>query len=529
MPAKPPLACLFFILLLFTACSGLAVVNESSSKTRLVYLLANEPGKMDPHTTDELEIAIPLRQIYDTLVYRDPISNTLVSGLANDWNISEDGLVYTFTLRQGVHFHDGVPFNSQAVAANLDRINDPSTGAAKSRRLLASYVGHEIIDDYTIRIQLREPYTPFLDALSQVYLGIASPTALKQYSSNRYQFHQVGTGPFIFLEYIPGQRIVIRRNTQYNWGPTFYQRREEDYIDEIEFRFVPDAQQRFEAIQNGSAQIVSDLLPEDARTLTGNSEIQIVPASISGQPLQFLMNTSRFPTDNLAVRQALIYGINRNVILDTVYQRFSSIAWGPLNISGIYDNQRMVGLYGTDITKARALLADAGYQDNNADGFLDIGGADFIITLITPAWDFTPEVAKLLEEQWRTIGIKVKSVPVATREALKAQVANNDYNLVGFSEFGTDPALLNSFFSTDGEYNWSRVANTQLDDLLADGLKQNEEGRRQIYAGIEQYIMEQALVLPVVDFIRLDGVSRSTDNLLFDHSGIPILVNVKEA
>lgn len=527
MPAKPSLTCLFFILLLFTACSGLVVVNESLPKTRLVYLLANEPGKMDPHTTDELEIAIPLRQIYDTLVYRDPISNTIVSGLANDWTISEDGLVYTFTLRQGVQFHDGVPFNSQAVAANLDRINDPAVGATKSRQLLASYAGYEIVDDYTIRIRLSELYTPFLDALSQVYLGIASPTALKQYSSNRYQFHQVGTGPFIFLEYIPGLRIVIRRNPEYNWGPTFYEQPKEDYVNEIEFRFVPGAQERFEAIGNGTAQIVSDLLPEDARTLTGNSEIQIVPVSISGQPLQFLMNTSRFPTENLAVRQALIYGISRNVILDTVYQRFSSIAWGPLNLSGIYDNQGVVGLYSTDIEKARILLTAAGYQDNNADGLLDIGGADFSITLITPTWDFTPAVARLLEEQWRTIGIKIKSVPVATLEALKAQVANNDYNLVGFSIFGTDPALLNSFFSTDGEYNWSRIANTQLDNLLADGLKQNEEARRQIYAGIEQFIMEQALVLPVVDFVRLDVVSRSLGNLLFDSSGIPILANGK--
>src|SRR5690606_14925195 len=149
---------------------------------------------------------------------RHPDTNEIVAGLATDWSISEDGLVYTFTLRQGVVFHDGTPFNAQAVGTNLDRITSPQTASQLAAFLLGPYAGYEVIDDYTIRILLSSPYSPLLDSLAQVYLGIASPTALSQYSENRYQFHQVGTGPFQFVELVPGDRLVIERNPDYNWG-----------------------------------------------------------------------------------------------------------------------------------------------------------------------------------------------------------------------------------------------------------------------------------------------------------------------
>src|SRR5262249_49899205 len=154
---------------------------------------------------------------------------------------------------------------------------------------------YDIVDDYTIGLRLSEPYTPLLDSLSQVYLGIASPTALAQYSLSRYQFHQVGTGPYSFVEYVAGDRIVLKRNPAYNWGPPFYQAVNSNSIQEIDFRFFTSGSTRSQVVANGDAQIIGDLLPDDARALTGNSAVQVIPVSISGQPLQFMMNTTRFP------------------------------------------------------------------------------------------------------------------------------------------------------------------------------------------------------------------------------------------
>jgi len=302
---------------LLSACAG-GASPQPEPRNRIIYGLTLQPSGFDPHINSSSELGIPLRQVYDTLLYRDPASKEFVPGLATEWAISPDGLSYTFKLRQGVTFHDGTPFNAQAVAANLDRIADPNTASQKALFMLGAYAGYVIIDDYTIQMNLTEPYSPLLDSLSQVYLGIASPKALSDYSLDRYQFHQVGTGPFTFVEYVPGDRIVLRRNSAYAWGPPFYQ---PGSVDEIEFRFFTDAPTRSAALESGAAQVMGELPPTDARALTANSAVQIVPATIPGQPLQFFFNTRRFPTDNRQVRQALLFGTNRNIIIDAVFQR----------------------------------------------------------------------------------------------------------------------------------------------------------------------------------------------------------------
>src|SRR5690349_13568711 len=211
------------VLIMVTACSGNTQTSVTNSASTLTYVLGSEPGNIDPHISNEDETAIVLRQIYDTLVYRDPLQEVIVPGLATQWSISPDNLVYTFALRQDVKFHDGTSFNAQAVADNFERIVGLSSNAGKAGFLLLKYyTGAEVVDEFTIRLKLSQPYAPFLDVLSQPYLGIASPSAFKAYSSNRYQFHQAGTGPFIFVDYIPGKHITLLRNPDYKWGPAFY-------------------------------------------------------------------------------------------------------------------------------------------------------------------------------------------------------------------------------------------------------------------------------------------------------------------
>src|SRR5690606_38977366 len=175
-------------------------------------------------------------------------------------------------------------------------------------------------------------------------------------------------------ELVTGHLPVIERNPDYNWGPVFYNPPTEQSIDQIEFRFFTDPPTRSLALESDQAQIMGELLPTDARALTGNSTIQLVPQSVPGQPLQFLMNTNRFPTDSRGVRQALIFGANRNAIVDAVYQQFSPVAWGPLAANTLYYDRSVQGLYAHDIGQAQALLTAAGYSDSDNDGYLDIGG-----------------------------------------------------------------------------------------------------------------------------------------------------------
>jgi peptide/nickel transport system substrate-binding protein len=515
------------ILIVLSGCGARPQGGATSETNRIVYGLTLQPSGIDPHINASSELGIPLRQVYDTLLYRDPTTKEFVEGLATVWTISPDGLVYTFTLRQNVKFHDGTDFNALAVAANLDRITNPDAASQKAIFMLGSYMGYEIVDDYTIRLNLSEPYSPLLDSLSQVYTAIASPTALSEYSLTRYQFHQVGTGPYTFAEFVSGDRIVLKRNPNYWGGPPFYQPAAEQPIDEIEFRFFTDVPTRSVAVTSGGAQVMGEIPPIDARGLVSNSAIQLLQVAIPGQPLQFLMNTAHFPTDKREVRQALLFGANRNAIVDAVYQRFSPIAWGPLSASTLYYSRAMNGLYANDTARAQALLTEAGYSDNDGDGILDIGGLDLEITVIIPPWGLVPEVAQLLQDQWRTIGVRTVLQAVPTLTALNERVQTGEYNLVAYYTFGLDPSFLNSFFTTDGSTNWTGFSSPNLDNLLNEAIHQTDSNvRSNLYAQAQQMIMDEALILPIRDYVNLTATQSTIKGLTFDAYGwFPLLPN----
>ena len=522
-----------FVSIFIVSCSqssdNQGTENEDSS---FVYGLTFSPSGFDPHIHQSAELGIVLRQVYDTLVYRDPDTNDIVAGLASEWTISEDGLTYTFTLQEGVEFHDGTPFNAEAVAINLDRITDTSDAATASQRarfMLGSYTGYEVIDEYTIQLLLSEPYVPLLDALSQVYLAIASPSALNEYSRLRYQFHQVGTGPYRFVEYMPEDRIILRRNDAYSWGPEFYNTPEE-YIDEITFRFFVDAATRTQSLESGDAQIMGEIPPTQARGLTVNSQLRLIPTTIPGQPLQFLMNTQNFPTDNVLVRQALIIATNRSGIVDTIYQGFSPIAWGPLASETLYYNRNLVNTYEYNPSEARRLLESAGFVDNDNNGYLDVGSDDFEIVIVVPPWSDLPTTAQLIQDQWREIGIRATLRQVVNFGALLDAVESGDYHLVSFNTFGLDPSFLNQYFVTGASQNWTGYSNPELDSILLSAVQESDEGiRRGQYLDAQRIIMEQALILPIRDYVNLNATQSNIEGLQFDPYGwFPLLNNVVE-
>lgn len=521
---------LLAFLVVTISCSNRVQSQDFIARHRIVYGLTLQPSTFDPHIGASSELGIPLRSVYDTLVYRDPTSLEFVPGLATSWTISPDGLVYTFALRQGVTFHDGTPFNAEAVAVNLDRITNPMTASLKALFLLGPYSGYEIVDDYTIRLLLSESYSPLLDSLSQVYFGIASPAALEEYSNERYQFHQVGTGPFAFVDYVPGDHLTIRRNFDYAWGPAFYQPSTPDSVDEIEFRFYDlDPSARALALESDDVQIVGELLPVDARALTANSSVQLQPTIIPGQPLQFMMNTRQFPTDNLSIRQALLYGTNREAIIDAVFQRFSLVAWGPLSSATAFYSGDVVNAYAYDPQQARSLLGSVGYQDTNGDGYVDFGGANLEVTVIAPNWGLIPEVTQLLQDQWRDIGIRLIIDSVPSAPLLRQHVADSTYNLVAWYEFGLDPSFLSRYYRSSGDMNWTGYQDASLDALLAEAVSQTDDNaRRSLYNQVQRTVMEQALILPIRDYVNLNGSRATLEGLTYDAYGwFPILNNLK--
>ncbi|MFZ4827277.1 MAG: ABC transporter substrate-binding protein [Phototrophicaceae bacterium] len=492
----------------------------------LIYGLTLDPSGFDPHINQSAEIGIVLRQVYDTLIYRHPETGEFVPGLATRWEVSEDEMTYTLYLRTDVLFHDGTPFNATAVAVNLDRIVNPEIASQKARYLLGSYSGYELVDDYTIRMILAEPYAPLLDSLSQVYLGMASPTALAQHSTERYQFNQVGTGPYIFSDFIPGDHVALERNPAYVWGPEFYQN---PSIDTIDYRFFTDPVARSLSLEGGLVDAIGEIPATDARILAANPDFQLIPTTIPGQPLQYMMNVTQSPTDELAVRQALIYGANRTLISETVFQGFSEVAWGPLSSSTLYYSNEVVGRYDHDLEKAIDLLVQAGYEDTDADGIRERDGQPLTVKVIVPSWGSVPEVSQLLKDQWSLLGVETVLEVAPTFFSVLDAVEVGEYNLVAFYSFGVDPSLLNNYYLTDAQNNWMNYSNPELDQVLEDAVRVSDPiVRAGGYQWAQTTIMDEALILPIRDYTNLNATNQTVQGLQFDAYGwFPVLPNVQ--
>jgi len=523
------------VLMLFCLMVGVVAVlllrtdadDSGDNGNRIVYGLTLEPSGFDPHRHISSELGIPLFSVYDTLVYRHPQTMEFVPGLAERWEMAPDGLSWTFYLKQGVTFHDGTPFDAQAVGANLDRVMNPGIGSAKARGLLGPFAGYEIVDPFTIRLNLSEPYAPLLDGLSQVYLGIASPTALASYSNNTYQWHQVGTGPYRVEEIVPGDRIVLARNGDYAWGPVFYAPVTGQSLDTIEFRFFTDPPTRSLALESGAIQMIGELLPTDTELLVGNPALQIFRVPIAGTPQQFFINTRRSPGDEQSFRQALLYATNRTAIVDAVFQGQSPLAYGPLTAVTPFYDPGVAEKYPFDPNFARGLLQGIGYQDTDSDGVLDRDGAPLELTMVFAPWNQMSDVAQLIQSQWRDIGIDVELIQVPDYPTLAAYAEEGDYDLIGLYDFAVEASILNQFYQSDGARNWSGVSDPELDEWLEEAIRTpNQADRAQLYAAIQDRIMEQALVLPIRDYVNLNGASARLDGVIFGaHGWWPLLRN----
>jgi peptide/nickel transport system substrate-binding protein len=508
-----------YLLLVCFACSP-ALPAEGE----LCYGLTLVPSGIDPHVHASSELGIPLSSVYDTLVFRGE-DGAFVPGLAERWEVSPDGRQYTFHLRRGVRFHDGSEFDARAVKANLDRILDPETKSQKARFLIDAVDSVTVLDDFTVRLELSEPFAPLLDSLSQVYTGMASPAALEEWGAD-YQFHQVGTGPFRFVEYVAGDHLTLERNPDYAWAPSIY-RNATAALSRIVFRFYADPASRSPALRSGEADVMGEVLPGDAGDLEQAGGFTVIPVSVPGQPLQFFFNLGRAPTDDVRVRRALLAATDRKALVQTVFGSYSTVALGPLTES-TWGAVSVVPPDSFNRREAEEMLEQAGWEDADGDGIRDRDGIPLALTLVYPTWGMTPQAAELLEMQWKEIGAAVNLVQVASFSALKDAQTGGGYHLISWNQAGTDPDLLRAFFRSDGAYNWSGIRDAELDSLLDRALQSGSDPeRKELYRRVQEAIARECAILPLRDYVNLNVASNRVKGLHFSPQGwVPLLIDV---
>jgi peptide/nickel transport system substrate-binding protein len=506
---------------------GLAACAAPSSPSTVVYGLTLAPSGIDPHINASDELGIPLSSVYDTLIFRDPQTGAYVPGLAERWMISDDGLTYTFWLRQDVHFHDGTPFNAQSVKRNFDYTLNPDNHSQRAALSLGPLREVTVDSANQVSLHLDSPYAPLLDSLSQVYLGMASAKALDQWGAADYQYHQVGTGPYRFVEYVPNDHLTLERNADYQWGPSIYQHTKAS-IQRIIFRFYEDPATRALALESGQADVMGEMPPRDAQRLLAEGGYNLQPVAIPGQPLQLLFNLHNPPTDELQVRQALIMALDRPAIVDTVFGSYSPVASSLLSAATPgFNPDHPFPAY--DPTDASRLLDQSGWRIGS-DGLRQRQGVPLQIKLVVPTWGSNPEVAQLVQAAWQKMGAQVQLNVAPGFGPLKQAQQAGDYNAIGYNTFGTDPDLLQPFFFSNGLYNWSGVRDAQVDELLTHAARLGAESpeRHALYARLAAMAQQQAWLVPIRDYVDLVVSKSSIKGLRFSFQGwFPLLIDLQ--
>jgi peptide/nickel transport system substrate-binding protein len=373
-----------------SASGGTTTTAETTGGTTggtLVFAGASDPVVLDGALVSDGESLRVITQIFETLVALKPGTTEPIGGLAESWEADAAGTAWTFHLRQGVKFHDGTDFNAAAVCTNFDRwfnfkgalqnpsasyywqvafggfaTYDPKSGAPKD----SLYKSCEAKDTNTVILNLTKPSATIIPALSQQSFSIASPKALTDYKADAGTVdadgifhpsgtfgteHPIGTGPFKFESWTHNDKLTLARNDDY-WG-------EKAKLDKVIFRPIADNAARLQALQTGEIQGYDLVEPQDIPTIQGDSNLQILDRP-AFNVAYVGFNVGRKPTDDIKVREALAYGLDRQAVVDNFYGGRAEVAkeFMPPEVVGYADD---VATYTYDPAKAKQILTDAGY------------------------------------------------------------------------------------------------------------------------------------------------------------------------
>lgn len=371
------MAMILMAFLIFTPTPSPAQVSGGT----VTYAAGADPDNLDPANAESNPSEAVNRMMYENIAKFDP-KLKIVPGLATKWEQSKDGFTWTFYLRKGVKFHDGTPFNAEAVKVFFERMIGPEKPSRAG--LYVPFVNSvEIVDDYTVKINLKTPFAFFLNNLAHSASGIISPTALKTYGKDISR-RAVGTGPFKFVEWVHGDHLTMVRNDDY-WGG-------KAYLDKIVVKTVKEDSARVMMLQSGDAQLIVRIPSEDIPRLEKDPNIKL-DSTETLRVLYIGINCSKKPFTDVRVRQALNYAVDKEAIVKSLYQGRALVSAGivPPLATGFFS----VKGYPYDPEKAKKLLAEAGYPKG------------FKAKLWSPQGRYPKdfEMAQAVQQQLKKVGI----------------------------------------------------------------------------------------------------------------------------
>ncbi len=479
-----------------------------------------EPQALDPHAVTAVNDFRILMNVYDGLVRYAPGTLEVEPALATSWEVSDDGTVYTFHLREGVNFHDGTPFNAEAVVFNFERmLNDDhpyhDTGPFPLSFFFSAVDSVEALDDMTVQFTLNAPYAPFLSNLAYPTGLIVSPAAVMQYGQD-FGRHPVGTGAFQFEEWRANEAVVVTQNEDYWDGAPS--------LEAVVFRPITDANTRTAEMLAGGIDMMVEVPPVALSEFEGDG-FNIVEQA--GPHVWFLiLNAMEGPFADVRVRQAANYAINKEAIVNDVLEGTAEVAAGPTPPAFAWAYNSDLDPYPYDPDRARELLAEAGVENPSITFYVTEGGSGMLdpITMGTAiqanleavGFDVTIETY-----EWNTFLGRVN--PGLEGEADMAEMAwmTNDPDTLPYLALRTDA------WPDQGGFNSGYYSNPEVDALLEEARTSTDQDRRaELYRQMQQIVHDDAPWVFVANWVQNAVTSDRVENFQLEPSFFLLLQDV---
>ena len=471
-----------------------AVAGEKRGGT-LTIVRPTDPVSLDSN----LETTAPGGWVYFNII--EPLltldeQGNLHPRLATSWQVVSPTKI-RFKLRPNVKFHDGTPFNAQAVKFTIDRAFNEKPGA-RWASLAGPFTGAEVVDDLTVDITTKDPYGPTLRSLAMVYVGIVSPTAVKKFGQD-YGRNPVGTGPFKFVEWRTNTSITLERNTDY-WG-------DKTLLDRVVFKVVPEEGARMIALRTGDADMV--LLPSPAELPALKKDPKFTVHEVVGGRVVFVgMNVPKAPLDDVRVRQALLHSVDVNAILANILEGAAVRPRGYLapSVFGFKD-MGLEKLYPYDKAKALALFGQAGWTPG-PDGMLQKGGQKMTLSWLASRGRYLKdaELTEAAQAQLKEVGIDARVQFLewgAAFSQLRSATLDHHLFTLGWVTTNSDAdyslyALFHSKLPPPAGWNTNRYANPRVDALVEEARRsQDQAARARMYAEVQDILAKEPVWVPI--------------------------------
>jgi peptide/nickel transport system substrate-binding protein len=500
-------------------------VTQAQPRTggELVLVSTEEPDTLDAQKTGTAVTGLLMRYLGDTLITKD-LKGNYIGALARSWTVSRDGLTWTFQLRTDVKFHDGTPFNADAVKASIERALAPETKSPIAGALFGPIAGIQTSGASTLVIKLKQPFAPFLDNLTDPRAMIVSPQAVRE-MGDRFGRAPVGTGAFKFQEWRSADRIIFARNPDYRWAPS-YVHAGPPFVDRLVVRIMPESAAQVAAFERGEISILG-VPPTDVRRLRGTNKYVFFSFLRKGVGLFLEFNVTKDPFSDIRLRRALNHAIEKNSVLQIGLEGLGEIADGPLppSIWGYWDGiKEYAPKY--DPTRAKALFAEAGWRQARPGGALEKDGKPLSFVLFIAPIDTWRRSAQIVQAQLRAYGIAMEIQTFEFGTLLsKFKAGEQSAGFMGYTY--TSPDIVQLWFHSSNigtGLAHSHFKDAKLDALIEASRTETDQTKRlAIYRDIQKYIIDQALWVPLWTNTNYFAVQSTVDGAKIHPDGFVVL------